>query len=274
MKLKLLCFWGLFLLLCSCVENKTIYYCGSEQNEVYQLLKSEGFKLIIFDSPEVMIENATNGSGAVIVCDTYPMCPLEITQETYKLAQQKKIRLYLEYPDKLPDLCVEKETFHASLERGVITSDKLMNLEPMDIIGVNDCYTRVAKVNDPLIVLARVAGFDQAEYGIEDVESYPLLCEKDNILVAFTKLSNFRTGRYEPLGAWQSVWKYIISFVTNDSDFTFSTEWPSDVRPTYSREQSLPADAGKRISRVVRRLSGLHLQIGRASCRERVYVLV
>ncbi|RGP16158.1 hypothetical protein DXB27_14180 [Parabacteroides gordonii] len=232
-------------MLCSCVENKTIYYCGSEQNEVYQLLKSEGFKLIIFDSPEVMIENATNGSGAVIVCDTYPMCPLEITQETYKLAQQKKIRLYLEYPDKLPDLCVEKETFHASLERGVITSDKLMNLEPMDIIGVNDCYTRVAKVNDPLIVLARVAGFDQAEYGIEDVESYPLLCEKDNILVAFTKLSNFRTGRYEPLGAWQSVWKYIISFVTNDSDFTFSTEWPSDVRPTYSREQSLPADAGK-----------------------------
>lgn len=245
MKLKLLCFWGLFLLLCSCVENKTIYYCGSEQNEVYQLLKSEGFKLIIFDSPEVMIENATNGSGAVIVCDTYPMCPLEITQETYKLAQQKKIRLYLEYPDKLPDVCVEKENFHASLERGVITSDKLMNLEPMDIIGVNDCYTRVAKVNDPLIVLARVAGFDQAEYGIEDVESYPLLCEKDNILVAFTKLSNFRTGRYEPLGAWQSVWKYIISFVTNDSDFTFSTEWPSDVRPTYSREQSLPADAGK-----------------------------
>lgn len=245
MKLKLLCFWGLFLLLCSCVENKTIYYCGSEQNEVYQLLKSEGFKLIIFDSPEVMIENATNGSGAVIVCDTYPMSPLEITQETYKLAQQKKIRLYLEYPDKLPDVCVEKETFHASLERGVITSDKLMNLEPMDIIGVNDCYTRVAKVNDPLIVLACVAGFDQAEYGIEDVESYPLLCEKDNILIAFTKLSNFRTGRYEPLGAWQSVWKYIISFVTNDSDFTFSTEWPSDVRPTYSREQSLPADAGK-----------------------------
>ena len=245
MKLKLLCFWGLFLLLCSCVENKTIYYCGSEQNEVYQLLKSEGFKLIIFDSPEVMIENATNGSGAVIVCDTYPMCPLEITQETYKLAQQKKIRLYWEYPDKLPDVCVEKENFHASLERGVITSDKLMNLEPMDIIGVNDCYTRVAKVNDPLIVLARVAGFDQAEYGIEDVESYPLLCEKDNILVAFTKLSNFRTGRNEPLGAWQSVWKYIISFVTNDSDFTFSTEWPSDVRPTYSREQSLPADAGK-----------------------------
>lgn len=245
MKLKLLWFWGLFLLLCSCVENKTIYYCGSEQNEVYQLLRSEGFKLVIFDSPEVMIKNATNGSGAVIVCDTYPVSPLEITQETYKLAQLKKIRLYLEYPDKLPDVCVEKETFHASLERGVITSDKLMNLEPMDIIGVNDCYTRVAKVDDPLIVLARVAGFDQAEYGIEDVDSYPLLCEKDNILIAFTKLSNFRTGRYEPLGAWQSVWKYIISFVTNDSDFTFSTEWPSDVRPTYSREQSLPADAGK-----------------------------
>ena len=39
MKLRLFWFWGLFLLLCSCVENKTIYFCGSEQNEVFQLLK-------------------------------------------------------------------------------------------------------------------------------------------------------------------------------------------------------------------------------------------
>ncbi|RHU22101.1 hypothetical protein DXD68_22985 [Parabacteroides sp. TM07-1AC] len=245
MNLKLLWFWGLFLLLCGCVEKKTVYFCGSEQSEVFQLLKDEGFKLERFDSPEAMIEKATNGSAAVIICDTYPVSPLKITQETYKLAQQKKIKVYLEYPDLLPDMHIEKETFHASLERGVITCDKLENLKPMDIIGINDCYTRVAKVDDPLIVLARVAGFDQAEYGIEDVESYPLLCERENMLIAFTKLSNFRTGRYEPLASWQSIWKYIISFVTDDSDFTFLTEWPSDVKPTYSKGLSLPTDAGK-----------------------------
>ena len=138
---------------------------------------------------------------------------MEISPETYELAKQKKIRLYLEYPDKLSNVNMEKETFHASLERGVITSDKLKKLKSMDIIGINDCYTRVAKIDDPLIVLARVAGFDQAEYGIDDVENYPLLCEKDGMLIAFTKLSNFRTGRYEPLASWQSVWEYIISFV-------------------------------------------------------------
>lgn len=245
MKLRVLLFWCLSLWLCSCVENRTIYFCGSEQGEVYQLLKNEGFKLERFDSPEKMIEQVPSGSGAVIICDTYPVSLLEISPETYELAKQKKIRLYLEYPDKLSNVNMEKETFHASLERGVITSDKLKKLKSMDIIGINDCYTRVAKIDDPLIVLARVAGFDQAEYGIDDVENYPLLCEKDGMLIAFTKLSNFRTGRYEPLASWQSVWEYIISFVTGDSDFVFSTEWPSDVKPTYTSEQSLPANAGK-----------------------------
>lgn len=247
LKLEILWLWGLSLLLCSCVQSKTIYFCGSEQNEVCELLRNEGFKLKIFDTPDIMIKEATSGSGAIIVSDTYPATPLRIASETYELAKQKGIRLYLEYPDKLPDIQIENESFHASMERGVITSANLVDMKPMDLIGINDCYTRVAKVDSPLIVLARVAGFDQAEYGIDDVDAYPLLYEKNHMLIAFTKLSNFRTGRYEPVASWQSVWQYIISFVTDNPNFTFSTAWSSDVMPTYTREQPLSADAGKKM---------------------------
>ena len=246
-KFDILWFLGLAFLLCSCVENKTIYFCGNEQNEVCELLINEGFKLRMFDAPDKMVKEAAVGSGAIIISDAYPVTPLEITPEVYELAKQKRIRLYLEYPDKLPGLTIQKETFHASMERGVITSTELVNMKPMDIIGINDCYTRVTEVDDPLIVLARVAGFDRAEYGINDVTTYPLLCERDHMLIAFTKLSNFRTGRYEPVTSWQSVWKYIISYVTDDPDFTFSTVWPSDVKPTYISDQPLSDDAGKKM---------------------------
>ena len=48
------------------------------------------------------------------------------------------------------------------------------------------------------MVLAKVAGLDRAEYGIDDVEKHPLLFEKDGMLIATSKLTNFATGRYGP----------------------------------------------------------------------------
>lgn len=242
---RLLSFFVYLFVLTGCVDKPTLYFCGSESNELYELLSAEGFNLKRFDSPELMIERAEIGSGAIILCDTYPERALEITPDSYSLAKEKGMRLYIEFPKSLPDMVIKEQTFHATLERGVIMSADIKGLKPMDIIGINDCYTRVVEDDNPLISLAWVAGFDYAEYGVDDVDNYPLLCKRDNMLVALTKLSNFKRGRYEPLASWQKVWREIISYLINNPEFTFHGEWPSDVKPTYAKEATLPADAGK-----------------------------
>lgn len=242
--LKELLFVCVLLLLVGCDGKRTIYYCGSEQNEIFRLLKSEGFRLKTYETPEALIEHAGKGDGAIIVCDTYPKEPLKISAQAYEQAKQKGLKLYLEYPASLPDIEIGKDDFHGLLERAVVTEAfPGKDLKAMDILGVNDCYTRVAKVDRPLLVLARVAGFDKAEYGIDDVDTYPLLCENDGMLIGFTKLSNFQKGRYAPVASWQSLWKYIVSFVTDNPDFAFSQPWPSDVKPMYGENEPLPSDA-------------------------------
>lgn len=242
---RLLSFIVCLFVLTGCVDKPILYFCGSENNELYALLSAEGFNLKRFDSPELMIKRAESGSGAIILCDSYPERALDIAPEVYSLAKEKGMRLYVEFPKSLPDMDIKEETFHATLERGVIMSADINGLKPMDIIGINDCYTRVAEDINPLISLAWVAGFDHAEYGVDDVDKYPLLSKRGNMLVALTKLSNFKRGRYEPLASWQMVWRDIISHLINNPEFTFRGEWPSDVKPTYIKEAALSADAGK-----------------------------
>jgi hypothetical protein len=54
------------------------------------------------------------------------------------------------------------------------------------------------KAKNPHIVIAKVAGFDNAVYGLKKTKSWPILFEhkKNTILISTTKLSQFVTGRY------------------------------------------------------------------------------
>ena len=131
----------------------------------------------------------------------------------------------------------------------MITSENMLPLKQLEILGVNDVYTRVALVENPMIVLAKVAGVDKADFGLADVKTFPLLIRQDGMFIALTKLSNFEHGRYEPLESWKTVWRYIVSFVTNEPSFTFKHRWYSEVSPSFCREKRLPKGAGKEMVR-------------------------
>ena len=233
----------LLLTILSCSDKKTIIFCGTTQNDLYPILEAEGFKIVRYDSPDEAIRNAGEEMPVFIMAENYPALKHSVSADQLQEVRDKKLRLYIEYPAALPGLDIPVNPLSMQLERGVVTSTVFGNgLEPLSILGINDCHVLPVSAEDPLIVLAKVAGFDKAEYGIDDVDKYPLLFEKDNMLIATTKLSNFATGRYGPNDAWKQVWTYILSWMTGEETFQF-TEWPAYVKPMYGKAEALPADA-------------------------------
>ena len=227
----------------SCSEKTPIIFCGTPQNDLYPVLKNEGFEIRQYDSPGQAIADADEGMAVFVMADQYPKTTQRIDEALLAGAREKKLKLYIEYPASYPGLDVPSEPLSTQLERGVVTSTVFgQSLPPLTILGLNDCYVLPVKVDSPLMVLARVAGFDKAEYGLDDVDQYPLLFEQDGVLIATTKLSNFATGRYGPDDAWQQVWTYILSRMTGREDFEFG-QWPTYVTPMYAKDEVLPEKA-------------------------------
>ncbi|HZK62878.1 MAG TPA: hypothetical protein VFC34_01965 [Puia sp.] len=220
-----------------------ISFCGSSSNDLFRVMNKEGIAFKQYSSPSAAIAGAAEGSGVIITADGYPGKKLVIPAADIQKAADKKIRLYIEYPSSLPDMNIPDSVFESNLERVVVTTSRFgKHLQRMALLGINDCSVLRVKVQNPLLVLAKVAGFDKAEYGIDDVKTYPLLYQKDNRMVALTKLSNFRIGRYGPNQAWKELWEYLLTWVRGAEQIHFKS-WPGDVMPMYTRYQPLPAGA-------------------------------
>ena len=235
-------FFSLIYASASGKKPQMIFY-GSDKNDLYLMLKAEGYLLKRFSTPAAAIQAASQGDAVFLIAEGYPDYLTDVSPEIISKALAKKLKLYVEYPRSFPGLDIPAKPIHTELERGVVTSPVFgEKLAPLSILGINDCYVLPVKVDNPLIVLAKVAGLDKAEYGIDDVEKYPLLFQKDNILISTTKLSNFATGRYGPNDAWKQVWGYILGKMTGENSVKFKS-WPSYVNPMYSMKEKLPANA-------------------------------
>lgn len=220
-----------------------IIFSGPPDNDLYKALEAEGFSMVRFDHPSEAIEAALEGETVFVIAGGYPEKRVPLERDFYKNAKMKSLRLYVEYPSFLPGMELPAKPIQARLERAVITSEVFgPELEPMSILGINDCHILPVKMDNPLMVLAKVAGFDKAVYGIDDVETYPLLFELGNMFISTTQLSNFAKGRFGPNDAWKQVWSYILRRITRQEDFTFKN-WPTYLAPMYSKLEPLPPSA-------------------------------
>lgn len=220
-----------------------VVFCGNPESDLYKLLLENNFEVDRYTIPSDAIRSGKVNAPVFIVADHYPEDKVTIDPRWLTLARKKNMRLYIEYPASLPGLHIPDTAMETRLERGIVISDRLGgNLRPMGILGINGCHILPVTIDSPLIVLGKVAGFDVAAYGIEDVKTYPVLFKQDNEMIALTKLSNFATGRYEPSARWKEVWEYILSWMTDTPDLHLR-RWISYVRPMYKPEEALPSDA-------------------------------
>ena len=185
-----------------------------------------------------------------MLADAYPKKTTALTPALFETARAKGIRLYVEYPSTLPDLkCGVPQTLRTGqwgniLDRTVVASDAFGDrLKKSRILMIHDCHYLPVEAHRPHLVVARVAGYDQALYGLPKENVHPILFEHPggDVLVATTKLSQFVTARYAPLDAWEPVWRMILKWTQPSADLP-ALRWTPPLQPSYSRDAELPAD--------------------------------
>jgi hypothetical protein len=166
-----------------------------------------------FDTPLAAVKKAPPQTAVLILADQYPERTTTLDSTSLTLAQTKHLLMYIEYPDALPGVEIAPAKT-AMWERIVVSATRFEpSLPQLHLMAAHSCqYLPITGGAKPDLVLARVAGYDTAVFGIPEKEIYPLLFEipERRILVATTKLSGFFTGRFAPALDWLALWQQIL----------------------------------------------------------------
>ncbi len=221
-----------------------------ESNDLYRTLLENRVPCSRVSAPA----DADDDSGVLVLADGYPGTPVEFPESLFLDAATRGQKLFVEFPASIP-MMYTGEMRDAHWERVVVSSGVFGEALPSGrILMAHSCRFLEVHVpeetpetaSEPVVThleLARVAGFDTAVYGLPP-DAYPLLFEHTygGVLIAATRLSGFRTGRYAPSEAWDQVWRFILHEVAPDLELS-SLEWTAPVRPSYGPCDTLGAPA-------------------------------
>ena len=221
----------------SCGNNsgRTIYVSTqTTDNDLVNLLEKERFKIIRGDSVSKTLESAKPGSAVILVANEYPEKPQILSEKDLGTIKEKGLRVFAEFASVESG---DHELKEISVERVVVTEPIGDILKPMDLLTINRAVYIKTEATDPMMVIARVAGFDTAVYGLEDTPYDPLVFkEGENLWIGTSKLTDFARLRFMP----ESKWKPFSELTGNEVTFK---EWPKMIAPAYSEKEELPKTA-------------------------------
>ncbi len=215
----------------------TPIFCCAPDNDLFLAYTAAGGRADRIPDPDRAIDAAPNGAAVFVLADDYPAKRTALSSADFAAAQAKELRLYLEYPAQLPGLTLG-ESRTATWERIAAVDDTF--LPERSILAAHACVYLPAQVDHPLLAIGRMAGYDTAEFGIPE-SAQPILFEFGGALVATTKLSGFRTGRYAPTASWSALWNGILSRLVPELPVVLS--WQPVVTPTLAPDDPVDATA-------------------------------
>lgn len=184
--------------------------------------------------------------GVMLLSDGYPESLTAVDDGDARALRESGLRYYIEYPAPSEALGVTGygEAIPMGYERAVVTQPEAFGLEMHSLLYIHGAMClQKADVSRALLVRARVAGYDTADFGLSDCTPSCLLertAEGDG-LVAATRLSAFRMARYAPHGRLSAILTGILSFLVGRPVEALS--WEDAVRPHYRPEEPLPPAA-------------------------------
>jgi hypothetical protein len=217
-------------------------FCCAPINDLYAALAAGGAKFPRFETPAEAIAHAERNTAVLMLADHYPEERIKIAPDLLQEAGQKNLRVYIEYPATFEGTALDPPRA-AVWERAIVTTDKIGDKLPrLRLLAVHGCRYLPNRAALPLLVLARVAGYDTAVYGLPK-EYAPLLFDLPNrkILVAATKLSGFITGRFAPADDWRTLWQFILGRL-DPAHAPHPLEWIPVAEPAYRPDENMPPD--------------------------------
>jgi hypothetical protein len=217
----------------------------SPHNDLFVTLQARGLKPERFETPAQAVAEARPGATVMLLADDYPAKTLSVSENLYREAAAKDLRLYVEFPSLAPGVTLGAPR-KTMWERFVVSSDGLgRDLPKGRLLMAHECQYLPASAQDALVVVGRVAGYDTAIYGIP-ASAQPVLfpLEGGRVLVATTKLSGFITARFAPTREWQALWQYILADLSGAGAVDFT--WQPRVGPMYGPHDRLPAGFEKK----------------------------
>src|SRR5437870_2405206 len=97
-------------------------FCCSSRNDLYRLVSASDHRVSRFDDALRAVDNAPAGSRLLVMADGYPAKRAQVNPAFYFRANEKHLRLYVEYPSMIPGMEIgdgQKTVW----ERGVVSSD-------------------------------------------------------------------------------------------------------------------------------------------------------
>ena len=226
-----------------------LVFCCGPDNDLYRAMTAGGVECQRCETAAAAVAQASAEAGVLILADGYPKTTTRLDSALLEAAAAKRLRVYVEYPASVPGLEAGKPR-HTRWERAVVASDAFgRTLKTLRILAIHDCHFVPMEAAQADIVVARVAGYDTAVFGLPK-ETFPILFEHPggNLLVATTKLSQFVTARYAPAEAWQAVWHRILQWLC-PGERVPRLAWTPTVRPSHGPREKLPDDVEARAFR-------------------------
>ena len=224
------------------MSQEPVFHCDPH-NDLYRALADAGHAAPRYASLDEALTRAPRAAAVLSLADGYPRASQEVTAAQLSEARTRGLKLYLEYPAAIEGLDLG-EPRPTQWERAVVASDFFgPDLEAGRILALHGCWYLPAEAPSSHLVVARVAGYHRAVYGLPD-DAAPVLFELpgEPVLVAATGLSHFVTARYGPRPAWRIIWQRILQWLQPDEPVLDLT-WTPAVELTAGPQDELLAEA-------------------------------
>ena len=220
-------------------QDRPVLVSGKVDNDIVILLQENKIPLQLFSSPSKAIAKARRGDALLLLAEGYPAQKVFLDSKAQKKIRDKKLRVFIEYPNSVPGVAFAADTQRIILERGVVNTGRIPGVDSMGLLAIHDHTFIPASVSNPYILLGKVAGFKKADYGVDDVRTYPLLFSQGPYLVSTTKISDVISSRFGPTKSWMNVWNFILGELTQSDGYRFN-KWVADVQPRFAPSEKLP----------------------------------